>query len=442
MKSSAAEWSKASAKILARMLLLVLLAPLSLRAQRSSLDVSQYLHSSWTAQQGYFRGIGVSNNGIAQTRDGYVWILSPTGVFRFDGERFVEWTPPNGEPFPGSPPSQLLASRDGSLWIAGHGVAQLRADGTWHRYHELDALSRVRLAEERDGVIWVAGETSPTPTSLALFSIDNGKVGPYRSPELAGQGFAPLFVDKEGRLWGDSEKGIWKLLPGSPELVVRNTVRSPVFSEDSSGSLLYSQAGRIRKLADDGTSTDFLGELQKDTLNIRAMLRDREGGLWIGTNGQGIIHLHEEHIDHFSSLDGLSSDIVESIFQDREGNVWVTSPESIDKFSKPAVPKLTRKQGLSGDSIQSVLIDQHSRTWIGTSNGFNEIVADHVGRIEGQAHNDPSLATLETRTGRLVMTTQSRDQAITPKHGQLISWCQRRDLGTGIQESLLICRRQ
>src|ERR1700733_3949216 len=107
----------------ARLILFSLLATPPAFAQLHSLDVSQYLHTSWTAQDGYFRGIG---SPMAQTAGGYIWILSSTGLLRFDGVRFVEWTPPNGESLPGKPPAALLESRDGSLWLAGHGVAELR----------------------------------------------------------------------------------------------------------------------------------------------------------------------------------------------------------------------------------------------------------------------------------------------------------------------------
>jgi signal transduction histidine kinase/ligand-binding sensor domain-containing protein len=395
--------------------------PSILLAQLHSLDVSQYLHTSWTAQDGYFRGIGVSNNGIAQTRDGYIWFLSTTGIFRFDGARFVEWKPPNGESFPGAPPSQMLAARDGSLWIAGHGVAEIRADGTWHRYHELDALTRVRLAEDKDGVIWVGAEISPAPNGFSLFRIDHGKVDSYKLPEFAGLGFTPLFVDSRGRLWADTERGIWQILPGPPKLIHEKTSRTSAFSEDSAGELLYPDAGRIWKLSSEGPPEDYLGKLETNPLNIRALFCDKEGGLWIGTMGQGIVHLHEGRIDHFTSLDGLSSDDVETIFQDQEGNVWVTSPDSIDKFTKPAVPRLTRKQGLSGDSVYSVLTDRLGRTWIGTSNGFNELAADNVSKPIGQFHNDPGFALIQTRTGRILMTTMGRNQVMGPDHRRMIS---------------------
>lgn len=403
------------ADVLVRWIVLSLVAAPLVPAQLHSLDVSQYLHSSWTAQEGYFRGIGISNHAVAQTGDGYIWILSPSGLYRFDGVRFVEWQPPAGESFPGNPPSQLLASREGSLWIGGQGVAQIRADGTWHKYHELDKLRRVRLAEDNDGVIWAGAET---PGSLSLFRIDRGKASAYKLPEFAGLGFTPLLVDRAGRLWADTERGIWRILPGPPKLIQEKTLRSSAFGEDSAGALLYAQEGRIRRLSAEGASEDYLGKIEGSPINT--MLRDKEGGLWIGTTGQGIVHLHEGRLDRFTSLDGLSSDIVESIFQDREGNIWVTSPDSLDRFTRPAVPKLTRKQGLSGDSVNSVLTDRQGITWIGTSNGFDELVADHMTRPGGQFPDDIGRALVETHEGRILMTTSRRDQAVTPNHARLI----------------------
>ncbi|HCT60832.1 MULTISPECIES: sensor histidine kinase [Acidobacterium] len=407
---SGARLARRIAKILLCLLLLVCYEAPKALSQMRSLDVSQYLHTSWTAQQGYFRGVGISNNAIAQTADGYLWFLSPTGVFRFDGVRFVDWKPPNGGQLPGSPPTQLLASRDGSLWIGGDGVAQLRPDGTWHRYRALNALRRVRLAEDRDGVIWVGAENSPTPTGFSLFSIDHGEVIAHRLPEFAGLGLTPFLADKEGRLWADSKKGIWQLLPGLPKLVLNKTVPTPVFCEDAAGELLFAERGRVMKLTAQGTVEDYFGKLQSSPLNVRTMMRDRDGGLWIGTFGQGIVHFHEGRLDHFTSVDGLSSDTAESIFQDREGNVWVTSPDSIDEFTRPAVPRLTRSEGLSADSIFSVLTDRRGRTWVGTSDGFNEIVRGHIRRPGGQIQGDAGLAMGETRTAGLILTTHIRGE--------------------------------
>jgi signal transduction histidine kinase/ligand-binding sensor domain-containing protein len=388
----------------------------SLLAQLRSLDVSQYLHTSWTAQDGYFRGIG---SAMAQTPDGYIWVLGVNGLLRFDGERFVEWMPPNGESLPGRPPSVLLEAKAGSLWLAGHGVAELRADGTWHRYHELDRSSLVQLAEGKDGALWAGVGGLPAPDACSLFRIEHGKVECYRRPEFAGLNLSRLYVDSKGTLWADTETGIWRMFPGTPKLVEKTTLRVGAFGEDPQGALLYTSNGPIWRLTGDGKSKTYMREIEGKRINARAITRDREGGLWIGTSGEGIVHLHEGRVDHFSSFDGLSSDFAQSIFQDREGNVWVLSPNGIDKFTKPAVPRLSRKQGLSNDSVLSVLTDRQGTTWVGTDDGLSKLVTDHFQPVL-DVRNRPGLALLETHAGRLLVATTDRGKTIVHGHGRIV----------------------
>jgi ligand-binding sensor domain-containing protein/signal transduction histidine kinase len=386
-------------------------------AQLHTLDVSQYLHTSWTAQDGYFRGIGGS---MAQTTDGQIWVLSANGLLRFDGMRFEEWAPPKGESLPGKPPAMLLGSRNGSLWLAGHGVAEFRNDGTWHSYHELDSSSLVQLAEDKDGVIWAGVGGRSTPNSCSLFRIDRGKAECYRRPEIAGLDLSRVYVDREGRLWADSKIGIWRILPGQPMLIQKESLPVDAFCEDSDGSLLYTLDGPIWKLTGDRRPEDYLDKIDGTKINGWAMLRDREGGVWIGTSGEGIVHLHEGRVDHFSSFDGLSSDSVQGVFEDREGNVWVMSPDGIDKFTKPAVPRLTRKQGLSSDNALSVLTDSRGSTWVGTDNGLNELVADQTIQQSLETHNRPGSALLETHTGRLLIANQDPNKTTVPNSCHMV----------------------
>ncbi len=55
------------------------------------------------------------------------------------------------------------------------------------------------------------------------------------------------------------------------------------------------------------------------------MLRDRNGGLWIGTENRGLLHVHQGRTDLFVRSDGLTDDYVENLFEDREGNIWVAT---------------------------------------------------------------------------------------------------------------------
>ena len=78
-----------------------------------ALDVSQYAHTAWTVRDGFSKG---NIYAMAQTPDGYLWLGTEFGLFRFDGIRSIPWQPPAGQHLPGRS-SQLLVTRDGTLWI-------------------------------------------------------------------------------------------------------------------------------------------------------------------------------------------------------------------------------------------------------------------------------------------------------------------------------------
>ncbi len=84
------------------------------------------------------------------------------------------------------------------------------------------------------------------------------------------------------------------------------------------------------------------------------LLRDRDGGLWIGTHERGLIHVHQGRTDVFTKSDGLSGDISGSLFEDREGNVWVATVGGLDRFRELPVTTVSKKQGLSSDATHSV----------------------------------------------------------------------------------------
>src|SRR6201984_424711 len=96
-------------------------------------DVSQYAHTAWKVSDGFTKGVIVT---IAQTPDGYLWLGTEFGLYRFDGVRAVPWHAPSGAVLPSGPIYSLLVARDGTLWIgtgAEGGVASWK-DGKLRRY--------------------------------------------------------------------------------------------------------------------------------------------------------------------------------------------------------------------------------------------------------------------------------------------------------------------
>ena len=100
------------------------------------------------------------------------------------------------------------------------------------------------------------------------------------------------------------------------------------------------------------------------------VLRDRDGGLWIGSIAHGIVHSYEGKTTMFTLNDGLSSDVVYGLFEDREGSIWVGTSEGLDRFRELPVTSLSVKQGLSSSTASSVLSACVGSIWIGTMDGL------------------------------------------------------------------------
>jgi signal transduction histidine kinase/ligand-binding sensor domain-containing protein len=330
-----------------------------------SLDVSQYAHTSWKVRDGFPKGIVYA---IAQTPDGYLWLGTEVGLFRFDGVRSVLWQATTDH-LPGNSVGSLLAAKDGSLWIGtNNGVASLK-DGKLTQYPELTGHHFVSLVQDREGTVWAGGNAD---SSGRLCAIQSSKVQCYGQDGSLGRGVVSLVEDRRGGLWAGTNAGVWKWKPGSPRYYrLLNEVIAPGgVIEGDKGDLLIALRREIRQLVD--------GKIEAYDLPIHgaefkplSLLRDRNGGLWIGTLDRGLLHVHEGRTDVFAQSDGLSGDFIKSLFEDREGNIWVATLNGLDRFRDFAVATVSLGQGLSNSVVWSVLAATDGSVWTGTPDGLN-----------------------------------------------------------------------
>ncbi|MDT7816697.1 MAG: hypothetical protein QOJ42_6613 [Acidobacteriaceae bacterium] len=330
-------------------------------ALNPSLDINQYAHNAWSVRDGFFKSVIYS---IAQTPDGYLWLGTEFGLFRFDGVRSVPWQAPAGERLPSTWVRSVLAARDGRLWIGtAEGLASWK-DGKLTQYPELAGHNVHVLVEDREGVVW-AGGVLPTGT---LCAIRRDSAQCYGQDGSLGRGFFFLHEDTGGNLWATGQAGLWRWKPDPPKLYpMPNT---PLEIESDNGALLISTRGGITRLVDGKADAYPLPGLVGKYTPVR-MLRDRNGGLWIGTSDRGLLHVHQGRTDVFGRSDGLSGDNIQKLFEDREGNIWVATVDGLDRFRDFAIPTISVKQGLSNASVVSVLAARDGSMWFGTRDGLN-----------------------------------------------------------------------
>jgi ligand-binding sensor domain-containing protein len=329
-----------------------------------SLDISQYAHKAWTIREGFFKGLVSS---VAQTPDGYFWLGTDFGVFRFDGVKTAAFELPPNQQLPSNAIWRLLADRDGTLWIGtAKGLASWKG-GKLIRYSELDGLYVNLLYQDREGAVWASG-LGPRGR-LCRIQTDNRQCS--GEDGSLGHGVFGLFEDSKGDFWTSVVNGVWHWKPGPPQFhPVPGSIDSiHSFSESQDSSLLIGTGNGIQRLVD-GKPSSYPIPGFSGNLDVITLLRDRDGGFWIGTRN-GLVHVHQGRTDVFKQSDGLSDDFVRGLFEDREGNIWVNTNGGLDRFRGLTVSTFSVKQGLSNTIVQSVLGGRDGGVWLSTNDGLN-----------------------------------------------------------------------
>ena len=333
-------------------------------ALNPSLEVNQYAHFAWTVRDGFFQG---TISSIAQTPDGYLWLGTEFGLLRFDGVQSVPWQPPAGERLPSGNIHGLLVTRDGRLWIGTvRGLASWK-DGKLTQYPELVGQAVQALLEDREGTVWVGGLAVSTGK---LCAIRSGNAQCYGEDGSLGRGVLSLYEDSRGNLWAGAATGLWRWKPGPPKLYSMPDSQLSALIEGDNGALWIALRGGIKQLVDGKIEAHPLSGAGQQFLPIR-LLRDRDGGLWIGTADHGILHVRGGKTDLFARSSSLSGDFITCLFEDREGNIWVATSDGLDRFRDFAIPTISVKQGLSTGVVASVLSARDGSVWLGTFDGLN-----------------------------------------------------------------------
>ncbi|WP_181791363.1 sensor histidine kinase [Myxococcus llanfairpwllgwyngyllgogerychwyrndrobwllllantysiliogogogochensis] len=303
-------------------------------------------HTAWTQKDGAPSGIWA----MAQTVDGWLWLGTASGLYRFDGVRFERQDVLPVDSTASRSISVLQATTNGDLWVAySFGGASVRkASGEILHFFPggLPQGSPVESFEEDgDGRPWAI-----TPQGLYVF-----EQGAW-SPGDLGWGLARIYWnaltrDRSGGLWVTGDGGTYVLRPGARRF---ERVETP-------GLTLWGMwlvhDGTFWKADDQGFSplrgpglpepsgsapvSPFQGATSQDTLF------DRDGAMWLcGCVNAGICRDAKPSAvgkpfqrrvvtgDVFGARDGLSSDAAMTLLEDREGNIWVGSQLGLDRFRR------------------------------------------------------------------------------------------------------------
>jgi signal transduction histidine kinase/streptogramin lyase len=360
-----------------------------------SSHLTQYAHTSWRVQDGVFRG---PPSALAQSLDGYLWIGTLGGVYRYDGVTLALAAFSEGNQMRSPRVQSLLAARDGSLWIGtGSDLEHWSKDQLTHYPENLGFISGI--AESPGGSIWFTRDLSGDLTG-AMCHVEGEHshcFGKSANVSIVSSGLYGLPHDDKGFLWFGNNLKIFRWDPKSARVVA--TIEIPnsggeqgvsSMQVDSSGNLLIGsqQSGhRTGLVIHDGKTTLPLEAAGIDVANlsVTALLWDREGTLWIGTDNGGLYRVAHGKAERYHSTDGLSGESVNALFEDSEGNLWVATVGGLDRFRDLKVITYSSREGLSGDAANAVVARRDGSIWLSNFHSLDSIKDGAVSSVRAGA---------------------------------------------------------
>ena len=347
-----------------------LLASLLIAPVRAQSYPTQYLATVWQTEQGLPQN---SVNALLQDREGYLWIGTFGGLARFDGERFRAFDLAGTPGFGSNRILSLYESRSGALWIGTMDGGLIRLEnGVATTFTDRDGLpSRFisSITGDAEGNVWIkssrgvakfAGaklEAYATHQGMAIrefyLQARDGSMWFRCGTDLVRSGadgsIATLHVRRpsvflvhearDGSVWiGVRDEyrlvryyqGVFSDVPLPPIGRRGLTAWAPEYiltmAENTDGELLLlTPAGLVRTVGGSLSSPQPISlpangaELPK----VRGLLADREGNLWVGMIGKGLLRLRPAPLTAYAKEEGLSDSGFYTVFQDREGRIWL-----------------------------------------------------------------------------------------------------------------------
>ena len=341
------------------------------RSLEADLTLRQLNHKAWTIAD----GAPTSILAITQTTDGTLWLAGPSGLTRFDGIGFVRYEGPADQPFESNNIKTVAASADGGLWIGFTfgGISFLKNGAVVH-YGEHEGLpigSVMSIVTDVNGVTYAA-------TTQGLYRLEHSrwKIVVMDANDPKPRLFAAA-VDHAGILWAVTDAAVYARAVGATnfrEIVKRNKNNFQVrpgtaIAGGPDGNMWVinvNAVGELTRLDAEAVSPqkglrEF--DFHETITNEGHIFFDREGNLWFGGLGvrrlaagtlTGDLTNAAQRMASFTVADGLTG-IVNSLFEDREGNIWAGTEAGLDRFSQSNVirwvgPNLPSPAIVAGES--------------------------------------------------------------------------------------------
>ncbi|MBI4906882.1 MAG: response regulator [Acidobacteria bacterium] len=330
---------------------------------------TQFVVDRWGPQDGLPEERILS---ITQSSDGFLWLASANALVQFDGRSFRAI---QQREIPFLPPFYLrtvFGVKTGELLVMGADMSVSVLAGNQNRplipASPSAPLRRVPFREDSQGRVWI-----PTARGIYTFFQHTAELAGIEPAWLKGHTMVvqPDGSGKDSRLYIGTDDGRVLLMSTSGALrrewKVAGEVRTITRLRDG---IWIGTANGLYRLAG-----DTLVQVGHDA--VSAIQQDREGVIWLGTD-HGLACRDASGQYTLGPKEGLLTDRVHEVHEDREGNLWTTfTTTGLYRIKRPKFPTIGQPEGLPSDRVYGVRVHGET-TWVATDSGLSRITAEGV----------------------------------------------------------------
>ena len=260
-------------------------------------------------------------NRIFEDHAGTLWITAGVYLVRYQEGRFKTFMP--GRDIPLRAVRDVREDHNHQLWVGGNGgLARLKGEKFESVITLADTPEKTPtvIMPDRNNDIWMG-----SPSGLMEMSA-SGKIRLYNeSRGLPATSVFDLLEDRDGNIWLATDKGLVRL-DGNQFVTSHNDGGSesgPVrcIFEDHDGNLWVASPDGLSLIRDNAFTTYYQSGLPADELNT--VLQDHDGRIWIGFHSSGLALLSQGTHRTYTVRDGLPSNEVLSIRENRKGDLLI-----------------------------------------------------------------------------------------------------------------------